>query len=211
MQTFIDKKIEDYAFHNTGPESEHLQQLATQTYEQMDEPQMLTGRVEGRLLTMLVKIHQPDFILELGTFTGYSALCMAEGLGKNGRIVTCEMDETARQFAQAAFDNSAFGHKIEIRMGPALETIRGLTEEIDFCFIDADKETYPLYYKEVLQRTRPGGLILLDNMFKSGKVLAPSDSESRAIASLNETIASDERVDNVLLTVRDGIQLVRKR
>jgi caffeoyl-CoA O-methyltransferase len=177
----------------------------------MEEPQMLTGRVEGRLLTMLVKIHQPDFILELGTFTGYSALCMAEGLGENGRIVTCEMDETARRFAQVAFDKSEFGHKIEIRMGPALETIRSLTDEIDFCFIDADKETYPLYYEEVLQRTRPGGLILLDNMFKSGKVLAPSDSESRAIASLNETIASDKRVDNVLLTVRDGIQLVRKR
>jgi caffeoyl-CoA O-methyltransferase len=211
MKPFIDKEIEQYAFLHTGPEPEDLQLLARQTREQMEESQMLTGQVEGRLLKMLVQIHQPAFILELGTFTGYSALSMAEGLGKKGKIVTCEIDEKARRMAQAAFDSSPLGSRIEIRMGPALETIRSLKEEIDFSFIDADKESYPVYYEEILQRTRPGGLILLDNMFKSGKALNPSDGESRAVAALNKIIASDDRVDNVLLTIRDGVQLVRKK
>lgn len=211
MELLVDEEIDQYVFRNTKPEPELLQSLAERTQREMADPQMLTGRVEGRLLKLLVQMCRPKFILEVGTFTGYSALSMAEGLDDDGKIITCEIDPLAQKAAQAAFDASPVGHRIEIRMGPALETIRGLDADIDLSFIDADKEHYPVYYEEVLQRTRPGGLLILDNMLWSGKVLDPQDDTSRIIAALNETIAQDDRVENVLLTVRDGVQLLRKR
>jgi caffeoyl-CoA O-methyltransferase len=135
---------------------------------------------------------------------------MAEGLEEEGKIVTCEIDPLAQKVAREAFDASPFGHRIEIRMGPALETIRGLGDEIDMSFIDADKERYPDYYEEVVKRTRRGGVLVFDNMLWSGRVVDPQDDTTRAIAALNEAITRDERVENVLLTVRDGVQLVRK-
>jgi caffeoyl-CoA O-methyltransferase len=136
---------------------------------------------------------------------------MAEGLPDDGRIITCDIDPEAQKVAQAAFDASPYGHKIELRMGPALDTIRQLKETIDLSFIDADKEYYPLYYEEILGRTRPGGVIIIDNTLWSGRVLDPKDTDSMAVAKLNEFIARDTRVENVLLTVRDGVQLVRKK
>lgn len=211
MELLVSEIIDRYAFRNTSPEPELLQSLAERTEREMDDPQMLTGRVEGRLLKLIVQMCQPKFILEVGTFTGYSALSMAEGLGDEGRIVTCEIDPLAQKVAQEAFDRSPVGHKIEIRMGPALDTIRGLDTEIDLSFIDADKGGYAAYYEEIVQRTRPGGILLLDNMLWSGLVVDPQDDTSRKIAALNETIARDIRVENVLLTIRDGVQLVRKR
>jgi caffeoyl-CoA O-methyltransferase len=210
MEPLVDESIERYAFRNTSPEPDLLQELAARTQTEMDDPAMLTGRVEGRLLKLIVQFCQPRFILEVGTFTGYSALSMAEGQDDNGRIVTCEIDPTAQKVAQESFDASLVGHRIEIRMGPALDTIRNLECAIDLSFIDADKERYPEYYEEVLRRTRPGGVLIFDNMLWSGKVVDPQDATTRAIAALNEIITRDERVENVLLTVRDGIQLVRK-
>ncbi len=211
MELLTDEAIDRYAFLNTRAEGELLQALAERTEREMDAPQMLTGRVEGRLLKLLVQLCRPRLILEVGTFTGYSALSMAEGLGPDGRIVTCEIDPRAQKVAQEAFDASPHGSKIEIRMGPALDTIRRLDAEIDLSFIDADKEHYPEYYEAVLERTRPGGLLVLDNMLWSGKVLDPQDEIPRILDALNRSIAEDERVENVLLTVRDGVQLVRKR
>ncbi|HET6630353.1 MAG TPA: class I SAM-dependent methyltransferase [Woeseiaceae bacterium] len=211
MELLTDEGIDQYAFRNTRAEGELLQSLARRTEREMDDPQMLTGRVEGRLLKLLVQLCRPRLIVEVGTFTGYSALSMAEGLGPEGRIVTCEIDPLAQQVAQEAFDASPHGRKIEIRMGPALETIRRLEDEIDLAFIDADKEHYPEYYEAILERTRPGGLLVLDNMLWSGKVLDPQEEIPRVLDALNRTIAADERVENVLLTVRDGVQLVRKR
>ena len=146
------------------------------------------GRVEGRFLKLLVQLVQPELILEVGTFTGYSALSMAEGLTEGGKIITCEIDLKAQKVAQEAFDTSPFGHKIELRMGPAIETIRQLDQAIDLSFIDADKENYPLYYEEILTRTRPGGVIIIDNTLWSGQVLKPKDTASKAIARLNEMI-----------------------
>ena len=172
---------------------------------------MLTGRVEGRFLKLLVQITQPHLVVEIGMFTGYSALSMAEGLPEGGRIITCDIDPEAREIAQAAFDSSPHGHKIEIKMGPALNTIRQINEPIDFSFIDADKKGYPNYYEEVVQRTKSGGLIIIDNMFLSGRVLDPRDEAAQAVAELNQTINRDDRVDNVLLTIRDGVQLIRKK
>ena len=210
MELLVDESIDQYAFRNTSAEPELLQALAERTYREVDDPQMLTGRVEGRLLKFIVQLSRPKFVLEVGTYTGYSALSMAEGLGRDGRILTCEVDPVAQKVAQETFDASPVGHKIEIRMGPALDTILSLDREIDLSFIDADKERYPDYYREVLERTRPGGLLIFDNMLWSGKVVDPQDDMARAIASLNEIITQDDRVENVLLTVRDGVQLVRK-
>ncbi|HLT91217.1 MAG TPA: class I SAM-dependent methyltransferase [Woeseiaceae bacterium] len=208
--SFIDEDIESYSFAHTRAEPPDLQALAEKTTREMPNPGMLTGRVEGRLLKLIAALVQPRFVLEVGTFTGYSALSLAEGAPEDAKIVTCEIDPAAREVAQAAFDASPFGHKIEIRMGPALETIAGLEREIDLAFIDADKERYPDYYEAILARTRPGGVLVLDNMLWSGKVLRPRDATSRTLHALNEAIAGDPRVENVLLTVRDGVQLVRK-
>lgn len=210
MTPFVEKEIEEYAHKHTRPEPELLLKLIATTHEVTDYPQMLTGRIEGRFLKLLVQIAQPRLVVEIGMFTGYSALSMAEGLPEGGRLITCDIDPEARAIAQAAFDASPFGDKIEIRMGPALNTLRQIDEPIDFSFIDADKKGYPAYYEEVLKRTRPGGLIVIDNMFLSGRVLNPQDEAAQAVAELNRTITRDERVENVLLTIRDGVQLIRK-
>ena len=210
MELLVDEDIDRYAFLNTSAEPAYLQALEKRTQEEMDDPQMLTGRVEGRLLKFIVQLCQPRFVLEVGTFTGYSALSMAEGLGESGRILTCEIDPKAQKVARENFDASPFADRIEIACGPALDAIRALDRQVDLSFIDADKERYPEYYEEILERTRPGGILIFDNMLWSGRVVDPRDDTTRAIAKLNETITSDERVENVLLTVRDGVQLVRK-
>jgi predicted O-methyltransferase YrrM len=211
VKTFISEEIADYAQDHTRAEPKLLIDLIAQTQALMDSPQMLTGRVEGRFLKLLVQILQPHLIVEVGMFTGYSALSMAEGLPADGKIITCDIDPKARDMAQAAFDASPVGHKIEIRMGPAINTLRQLKQSIDFSFIDADKKAYPVYYEEILARTRPGGLILMDNMFLSGRVLDPQDDAAKAVAKLNDDIARDARVENVLLTLRDGVQMIRKK
>ena len=211
MTKFIDKDIEGYAHKYTQAEPDLLIQLIATTHELTKSPQMLTGRIEGRFLKMLVQLTQPRLVVEIGMFTGYSALSMAEGLPDGGRIITCDIDPEAQAIAQAAFDASPHGNKIEIRMGPALDTLVQIDEPIDFAFIDADKKGYPRYYEEVIKRTRPGGLIVLDNMFLAGRALHPEDDAAHAVAGLNQTITEDPRVDNVLLTIRDGVQLVRKR
>lgn len=211
MKLFIDEAIQNYAFESTHPEPELLQQLAIRTGNEMELPQMLTGRLEGRFLKLIVQLLRPKLVVEVGTFTGYSALSMAEGLDDEARLITCEIDPKAQAVAQTAFNASPHGRKIELRMGPALDTIRDLRQPIDMSFIDADKESYPQYYTEIMARTSPGGVIVLDNMFLSGEALRPHSAASHAIASLNRTIARDPRVENVLLTVRDGVQMVRKK
>ena len=211
MSRFIDKDIEEYAHQHTRSEPELLLNLIATTHKLTDYPQMLTGRIEGRLLKLLVQIAQPRLVVEIGMFTGYSALSMAEGLPDEGRIITCDIDPEARAIAQAAFDASLYANKIEIKMGPALDTISHIDAPIDFSFIDADKKGYPRYYEEVLERTKTGGLIVIDNMFLSGRVLDPQDEAAQAVAELNRTLTGDERVENLLLPIRDGVQLVRKR
>lgn len=206
-----DERIEDYAFRVTREEPEDLQKLIARTRAARDDAGMLTGRVEGRLLKMLVQLIKPELVLEVGTFTGYSALSMAEGLTGGGKIISCEIDPEVQKIAQAALDASPFGHKVEIRMGPAVDTIRRVDASIDLAFIDADKENYPVYYEEILMRMRPGGLIVVDNALWSGRVLDPKDADSKGVARLNRIIQEDSRVENVMLTVRDGIQLVRKK
>jgi predicted O-methyltransferase YrrM len=207
----IDKDLERYAFDHTAPEPELLRQLSEETYARMEMPQMLTGRLEGRLLKLLAQLSGARRVLEIGTFTGYSALSMAEGLPEDGNVVTCEIEPAHAAMAQRYFDASPHGKKIGIRMGPALATLEGLNGLFDLAFIDADKENYPVYYEKVIALIRPGGLLLVDNTLWSGEVLRPRDPESAAIDALNKRIAKDARVENVLLTVRDGLQLVRKK
>ena len=208
---FIDKDVERYAFEHTLPESELLQRLSAETLATMAAPQMLTGRLEGRLLKLLAQLSGARRVLEIGTFTGYSALSMAEGLPEDGQVITCEIERRHADMARKYFQASPHGSKVEIRMGPALETLKTLTGPFDLAFIDADKENYPAYYEAVLELIRPGGIILVDNTLWSGLVLKPYDRESVAIDTLNKRLIKDERVENVMLTVRDGMQLVRKK
>lgn len=211
MIPIVPPDIEAFAARSTRAEDRLLLDLTERTSRETSEPQMLTGRLEGRLLKLLVQLARPRLAVEVGTFTGYGSLSIAEGLTDDARLVTCEIDPAHAAIARDAFAASPVGHRIDLRMGPALETILALDAPVGFAFIDADKVGYPAYYEALLERTVPGGLVVLDNMLWSGRVLDPPDDESRVLADLNARITADDRVENVLLTVRDGIQVVRKR
>jgi caffeoyl-CoA O-methyltransferase len=211
MLALVPEEIERYAETHTEPVDPLLEELREETYAKTSDPQMQVGRVEGTLLKLLVRLSGARSVLEIGMFTGYSALMMAEGLPEDGRLTTCDVDPEAEAIARRFFARSPHGRKITIRMGPALETIRTLAPPIDFVFIDADKENYPNYYAAVLPLLPSGGLIVADNVLWSGKVLDPMEKTDRAIARFNDVVAADDRVEKVLLTVRDGLLLIRKR
>ena len=207
---FIDEKIEQYAFDHTSDEGELLRRLEKETYEKLEIPQMTTGRIEARLLKLLARLVGARRILEIGTFGGYSALSMAEALPEEGTLVTCEEDPVAIAFAQKYFSESPHGKKISQMKGPALESIKELTGTFDMAFIDADKINYSNYYEAILPMIRPGGLIAVDNVLWSGRVLDPQDESDRAIHQFNERVVKDQRVESVLLTVRDGLNCIIK-
>ena len=211
MESFIDQAVENFAHDHTKEESELFRRLRDETHREMKSPQMQVGRIEGRFLKMLVRLVNARQVLEIGMFTGYSALMMAEGLPDDGHIITCDVDPKAESIARKYFAESPDGHKIEVRMGPALETIKSLTGPLDMVFIDADKGNYSNYYEACFPLMRPGGLIVADNVLWSGKVLAPEDDDSRAIVAFDKLVQSDSRVENVCLTVRDGMMLAWKR
>ena len=207
---FIDEKIEQYAFDHTSEEGELLRRLENETYEKLEIPQMTTGRIEARLLKLLARLVGAQRILEIGTFAGYSALSMAEALPEDGTLVTCDEDPVAIAFAQKYFSESPHGKKIKQMEGPALESIKKLTGSFDMAFIDADKINYSNYYEAILPMIRPGGLIAVDNVLWSGRVLNPQDESDRAIHQFNEQVIKDQRVESVLLTVRDGLNCIIK-
>jgi caffeoyl-CoA O-methyltransferase len=173
---------------------------------------MQVGRVEGGLLKLLVAVSGARRVVEIGTFTGYSALSMAEGLPDDGELITCDINPEAARVAQSFFDRSPHGKKISLRLGDALETLRKLPRDlsIDLAFIDADKERYVDYYEEIVPRLRKNGLIAADNTLWSGSVVDPQTESARAIARYNDHVMADPRVENVLLSVRDGLMLARK-
>ena len=175
-------------------------------------PQMLCGAVEGRLLAMLTKLSRPRLAVEIGTFTGYSALCIASGLPADGRLITCEIDPKMAKFASSYFDRSPDGNKISLQLAPALETLASLKTPIDLAFVDADKENYLAYYRAIYTRLRPEGLCIFDNTLWSGTVLNPSPShqDQVAIAELNDVLVNDTGVECVQLSIRDGVTIVRK-
>lgn len=211
MITLVDRKIEDYAIAKSEPTNALLHELVKETYEHVEMPQMLTGPMEGRFIKMMAQVVGAKRVLEIGMFTGYSALSMAEGLPSDGEIFTCEINPVVIAIAKRYFARSEHGGKIHILEGPALESIAKLKAPFDMCFIDADKPNYLNYYEAVLPLMRTGGVILIDNVLWSGRVLNPTDESDRAICALNDRIAIDDRVDRVLLPIRDGVFFVRKK
>src|SRR5438105_10359836 len=190
---FIDEAVERFAHDHTKPESDLYLRLRDETYATMKSPGMQVGRIEGRFLKMLVRLTGARQVLEIGMFTGYSALMMAEGLSDDGHLITCDVNPKAEAIARRYFAESNHGHKIEIRMGPALETIKTLTEPLDMVFIDADKTNYANYYEAVMPLVRPGGLIVADNVLWSGRVLNPQDDDSLAIVEFDKRVTEDPR------------------
>lgn len=211
MIPIVPEDIERYAESHTDPPDPIFAELREETFGAMSSPEMQVGAVEGRLLKMLVEISGARRALEIGMFTGYSALMIASGLPEDGELVTCDVDPKAEEIARRYFAKSPHGRKITVRMGPALETIRTLTSPFDFVFIDADKQNYTAYYDAVVPMLSAGGLVVLDNVLWSGKVLAPKEESDRAIVAVNDRIAKDPRMEKVLLTVRDGMTLARRK
>jgi caffeoyl-CoA O-methyltransferase len=219
MADLVPEDVERYVDAHTTPEPEHLAALAAETRERLSAPQMLSGHVEGRLLETLVFATGARRVLEFGTFSGYSALSMAGALPSDGRLVTLELDPERAEVARRHFAASPHGDKIELRLGPALESVAALGDErFDLVFIDADKGGYPDYYEAALERLSPRGLIAVDNTLWSGRVVPERDAEhddeptetTLALRRFNEKVARDERVVCVILTVRDGVTLIRR-
>ncbi len=211
----IDEKIQNYAERFTSEESEILTELLQKTYGERADKSMLSGFYQGRLLSMLSKMLQPRRILEVGTYMGYSALCLAEGLADDGKIFTLDIQPDTHEIAKSFWAKSALNHKIDGRLGDALEIIPALDEVFDLVFIDADKPNYKNYYDLVFPKLRVGGIVLADNVLWSGEVLkvesgATTDESTIALHEFNQKIQADERVSNILFAVRDGLMVVRK-
>ncbi len=214
MKDLIAPGIAEYIHAHTTPETELYERLRAETYNDLVDPQMQVGRVEGAFLKQLVQISGARRVLELGTFSGYSALSLASGMPEDGQLITCDIDPEVTAVARRYFDESPWGKKIEIRLGPALDTIAALAKaghELDFVFIDADKENYVRYWKALVPLVRSGGVILADNTLWSGAVLDPQSASDHGIVEFNRTVQADDRVENVLLSVRDGVMFARKR
>ena len=207
---FLDEKIEEYAFNHTSYEGNLLKRLEEETYEKLEIPQMTTGRIEARFLKLLARLVGAKRILEIGTFAGYSALSMAEALPEDGELITCEIDPEAIVFAKRYFDLSPHGKKIALLEGAALDSLKSISGSFDMAFIDADKENYSNYYEAILPMIRYGGIIAVDNVLWSGRVLDPKDKSDKAIHQFNERVIQDKRVESVLLTVRDGLNCIIK-
>jgi caffeoyl-CoA O-methyltransferase len=207
----VAKEASEYATDHTTPLSSLLEEIEAFTLTKTRYPNMLTGRVEGRFLQLTVQLSGAKHIVEIGTFTGYSALAMAEVMPENGSIVTIDNSNPHAKIAQGFFDRSPSGRKITLRMGEALDILKSLPDEkTDLVFIDADKQNYCAYYKEAMRILRNGGLILADNALWYGRIFDPKDDESRAMAEFNELVRADNQAEKLFLTVRDGIYLIRK-
>jgi predicted O-methyltransferase YrrM len=211
MVQIASDEIESYVEANSTPPPELLRRLAEETRAELRSPQMLTGTVEGRLLEFLVFALRPQRVLELGTYSGYSSISMAAALPPGGHIDTCEVDETHAAVARRYQEEAGVADRITIHLGPALETIERLDGAYDLVFIDADKLNYPAYYEALVPRLSANGIMVLDNTLWSGRVAEPPDTpETEMFVELNARIAADPRVVAVMLTVRDGVTLVRR-
>ena len=215
MPGIVPDDIERYVDSHTTREPEHLAEVAAETRAQMSSAGMLTGHVEGRLLETLVHVSGAKHVLEFGTFTGYSALSMASALPPDGKVVTLELDPERAKVARGNFGASRYGDRIELRLGPALESLEDLPGPFDLVFIDADKPSYPLYFEAALERLADRGLIVVDNTLWSGRVVDERDPDpddtTLALRRFNDRVARDERVTCVVLSIRDGVTLIRRR
>jgi len=209
MCPIFSEALDAYVDAHATPLEPLLQENREETYASLSSPQMIAGPVVGRLLRLLVSLAAPRLVLEIGTFTGYSALAMAGGLPPDGRIVTCELSPERAEFAQGYFDRSPWADRIDLRVGPALDTVEALDGPFDFVFIDADKDGYTGYYEAVVPKLSPRGVIAVDNTLNGGDVVDPGDERDRVMAAFNDHVHADERTENVLLSARDGVTLIR--
>jgi caffeoyl-CoA O-methyltransferase len=208
-----DPRVEQYAVEHTSGEPAYFAALADSTRAETDAPTMMVGTLEGRFLSALVALARPQLVLELGTFTGYSALSMAESLPPGGRIITCDLNEKHVALARQNIAATPYADLIEIKVGPALESIASLDGPFDMVFIDADKVSYLAYYEALLPKLAPHGVIVVDNVLWSGRLIDDVDESppTQALRLFNDHVAADDRVEVVMLTVRDGVSLIRHR
>jgi predicted O-methyltransferase YrrM len=210
---FISEELDDYVVGHTEKEPDLLYRLNRETHLKVLQPRMLSGHFQGRVLSMFSKMIQPKNILEIGTYTGYSTLCFLEGLAENGKITTIDINYELEELARKYFNESGRGDAIDHIIGNALEIIPTLKETFDIVFIDADKDNYINYYNLVIDKVRPGGYIIADNVLWSGKVLLPYeqlDLDTKVLVDLNKLVQEDDRVENVLLPIRDGLMVMRR-
>ena len=213
MELFSEpEKLDRYLEKHSSPEDGVLQELARHTYLKEVHPNMLSGKILGGFLQLFSKLVSPDCILEIGTYTGYSAICLARGLKSGGKLITLEVNEELRETTLSFFNKAGVDQQIELINGNALEIIPTLEETFDLVFIDAHKEDYPAYYEAAMKKLAHGGYILADNVLWSGKVLDenPSDASTQAIQQFNQMISDDIRVENLLLPIRDGLMVIQK-
>jgi predicted O-methyltransferase YrrM len=209
---FFPEVIEKYVEAHTKQPSPVLQELERETYAKIHMPQMVSGHVQGRFLSMISKLMQPMQVLEIGTFTGYSALCLAEGLKPGGIVYTIDVNEELETMVRSFIEKAGAPDKVKYMIGNAVEIIPTLDVTFDLVFIDADKENYLRYYHLVFEKVRSGGVILADNVLWSGKVTEETkDEETKALVAFSEKVQRDERVENILLSIRDGLMMIRKK
>ena len=210
---FLPEKLDDYVVAHSQDEPELLQQLTRETYQKILQPIMLSGPYQGRVLSMISKLIRPKSVLELGTFTGYATLCLAEGLHPEGEIHTIDVNEELEDFQRKYFDKSEFGQQIHQHLGSALDILPKLDKSFDLVFIDADKPNYVNYFHLIIDKLRPGGIILSDNVLWHGKVIEPVDPKdisTNAVLEFNTLLKEDPRIETVLLPIRDGLTISRK-
>jgi caffeoyl-CoA O-methyltransferase len=211
---FIPEDIQQYVEAHSDVENELLSKISRKTHTQVMMPRMLSGHLQGRVLSMLTHMIRPQKVLEIGTYTGYSALCMAEGMPNDGQLITLDINEELEEMVSAFFQSSSFAGIIDYRIGNAMELIPTIAGPFDMIFIDADKKNYFNYYNLVFDKVRPGGFIIADNVLWSGKVVQKEkkiDKDTQAILDFNRWVHEDDRVENVLFPIRDGLMVVRKK
>jgi predicted O-methyltransferase YrrM len=208
---FIDSAIEEYARVFSGEPSALLQELDRETHARVLQPRMLSGHLQGRFLSFFAKVCRPSTILEIGTYTGYSALCLAEGLKPDGRLITIDINEELETFTRSFFDRSEYKDQIDYRIADAKDELAKINGPFDLVFIDADKRNYGLYYDLIIDKMSPGGIILVDNVLWSGKIVDETarDKSTQALRDFNQKCLDDPRVDKMLLPLRDGLYMMR--
>jgi caffeoyl-CoA O-methyltransferase len=211
---FISQELDEYVCAHTEKESELLYDLNRKTHLEVLQPRMLSGQFQGRALSMFSHMIKPKTILEIGTYTGYSAICLAEGLQLGGKIITIDRNEELEDRVKEVFWKAGLAETIDFRIGDAMQIVPELDETFDLVFIDADKSNYGNYYDMIIDKVASGGFILLDNVLWSGKVLKepePNDIDTKELIALNKRLHEDERVQNIILPIRDGLTILRKK
>ena len=213
MKNFIDSKIFNYSLSKSSKEPKILNDLNRETHLKILNPRMLSGHYQGRILSLVSKIIKPKKVLEIGTYTGYSTICLSEGLDKNGSIHTIDHNEELLVIQNKYFKKAGITEKVKQYTGDATKIIKKLNLDFDLVFIDADKENYPLYFDSIIEKVKPGGVIIADNILWSGKILEKVEEEdyaTKSIIEFNDKVKNDDRVETIILPIRDGLSLIRK-